>query len=47
MSHSDDAGLVLPPLLAPLHVAIIPIYKTAEDLDALTEYLFPLFGELE
>jgi prolyl-tRNA synthetase len=28
MTHSDDAGLVLPPKLAPIHVAIIPIYKT-------------------
>jgi len=47
MSHSDDAGLVLPPLLAPLHVVIVPIYKTGEELDALTEYLFPVFGVLE
>ncbi len=27
MTHSDDAGLVLPPKLAPIHVAVIPIYK--------------------
>jgi prolyl-tRNA synthetase len=27
MSHSDDEGLVLPPKLAPIHVAIVPIYK--------------------
>jgi prolyl-tRNA synthetase len=27
MIHSDDAGLVLPPALAPIHVAIIPIFK--------------------
>ncbi len=27
MSHSDDAGLVLPPKLAPIHVAIVPIYR--------------------
>ena len=47
MSHSDDKWLVLPPLLAPLHVVIVPIYKTAEDLDTLTEYLFPLFEALE
>jgi prolyl-tRNA synthetase len=26
MSHSDDNGLVLPPKLAPIHVAIVPIY---------------------
>jgi prolyl-tRNA synthetase len=28
MTHSDDAGLVLPPALAPIHVAIIPIFKS-------------------
>src|SRR6185503_3661430 len=27
MAHSDDDGLVLPPKLAPIHVAIVPIYK--------------------
>jgi len=27
MTHSDDAGLVLPPALAPIQVAIIPIFK--------------------
>ncbi|MEW6071096.1 MAG: proline--tRNA ligase [Planctomycetota bacterium] len=28
MSHSDDDGLVLPPRLAPIHVAIVPIFKS-------------------
>ena len=37
MTHSDDLGLVLPPKLAPIQVAIIPIYKTEEQLDAITE----------
>jgi len=27
MSHSDDSGLVLPPIIAPIKVVIIPIYK--------------------
>jgi prolyl-tRNA synthetase len=30
MTHSDDAGLVLPPKLAPIQVVIIPIYKEQE-----------------
>lgn len=30
MAHSDDDGLVLPPLLAPVQVVIVPIYKTEE-----------------
>src|SRR6202521_1570822 len=28
MTHSDDKGLVLPPKLAPIHVVVIPIFKT-------------------
>jgi prolyl-tRNA synthetase len=31
MTHSDDAGLVLPPALAPIHLAMIPIYKSDEE----------------
>jgi len=31
MSHSDDAGLVLPPKLAPLQVVVIPILKADAD----------------
>ncbi len=30
MAHSDDNGLVLPPLIAPIQVAIVPIYKGDE-----------------
>jgi prolyl-tRNA synthetase len=33
MTHSDDEGLVLPPLLAPIQVVIVPIYKSEEDLE--------------
>jgi prolyl-tRNA synthetase len=27
MAHSDDDGLVLPPRLAPIHVAVVPIWR--------------------
>lgn len=37
MSHSDDKGLVLPPKLAPYQVVIVPIYKTDEDFDRISE----------
>jgi prolyl-tRNA synthetase len=47
MAHSDDNGLVLPPRLAPIQVVIIPIYKTPEDLLAITEKVNPLFEELK
>ena len=35
MSHSDDAGLVLPPKLAPLEVVIVPILKADADNSAI------------
>jgi len=47
MAHSDDDGLVLPPMLAPLHVVIVPIYKSAEDLAKISEKIEPLMKELK
>ena len=46
MTHSDDNGLVLPPRLAPLQVVIIPIYKTAEDLEKITARITPVISSL-
>ena len=37
MSHSDDDGLVLPPKLAPIHVAIVPIYRKDHERVAVLE----------
>jgi prolyl-tRNA synthetase len=31
MTHGDDNGLVTPPLLAPIEVVIVPVYRTDED----------------
>ncbi|MDD2240315.1 MAG: proline--tRNA ligase [Kiritimatiellae bacterium] len=36
MTHSDDNGLILPPKLAPIHVVIVPIYKTPEEQERTT-----------
>ena len=36
MAHSDDDGLILPPKLAPIHVVIVPIFKTAEELQKIS-----------
>jgi len=36
MAHSDDNGLVLPPKLAPIQVVIVPIYKSAEELERIS-----------
>lgn len=37
MAHSDDDGLVLPPMLAPIQVIIIPIYKGPDSQAPLRE----------
>lgn len=46
MTHSDDNGLVLPPHLAPIQVVIIPIYKNAEQLAAVSARVEPIVEEL-
>ncbi len=47
MAHADDKGLVLPPALAPIHIVIVPIFKTAEDLQAIQKYLAPELDTLQ
>lgn len=47
MSHSDDAGLVLPPKLAPIQVVIVPIYKGAEDLAKISTFVDELIPKLK
>jgi prolyl-tRNA synthetase len=37
MAHSDDDGLILPPKLAPIHVVIVPIFRSEEDLQKITD----------
>jgi prolyl-tRNA synthetase len=47
MTHSDDNGLVLPPQLAPIHVAIVPICKNEEQQRQLDEHIAPIVKALE
>lgn len=47
MTHSDDEGLVLPPALAPIHVVIVPIHRTDEDLANITATVDKLSAELK
>ena len=47
MGHSDNNGLVLPPKLAPIQVVIIPIYKSAEQISALSEAALKIKKGLE
>ncbi|MDG1174933.1 MAG: proline--tRNA ligase, partial [Flavobacteriales bacterium] len=47
MAHSDDAGLVLPPKLAPIHVVIVPIYRDYEGLAKVMEVAKRIEEELK
>lgn len=47
MAHSDDDGLVLPPKLAPIQVVIVPIYKTDEQLAAISAVADKIQAELK
>ncbi len=47
MTHSDDAGLVLPPKLAPFQVVIVPIYKGKEQLKLVSEKVVQIKKALE
>lgn len=46
MAHSDDAGLILPPKLAPIQVVIVPIYRSDEQLTQITEKVKEISIEL-
>jgi len=47
MTHSDDKGLVLPPNLAPNQVVIVPIYKSEEQLDEISNVVKTLMSDLK
>ena len=47
MAHSDDNGLVLPPKLAPIHVVMVPIFKTEEEHAAIIAKMEELKANLE
>lgn len=46
MTHSDDNGLVLPPMLAPIQVVVIPIPKGEGSLSAISERMMPIVKQL-
>ncbi|MEZ4385826.1 MAG: proline--tRNA ligase [Nannocystaceae bacterium] len=47
MTHSDDAGLVLPPRLAPIHAVIVPIFRKAHEREAVMEAATRIKATLE
>jgi len=38
MAHSDDNGLVLPPKIAPSHIALIPIYRSEDEHSQVMDF---------
>jgi prolyl-tRNA synthetase len=47
MIHGDDKGLVLPPKVAPVQVAIIPIYKKGYDTTLVDMYVDEIYKSLK
>lgn len=47
MTHSDDEGLVLPPKLAPIKVVAVPIYRSEEELKAISSKFDELAAKLK
>ena len=47
MSHSDDSGLILPPLLAPTQIIIIPLIKSEESSEKILNKTNDLFNSIK
>ncbi len=46
MAHSDDDGLIVPPRLAPIHVVIVPIFRSDEELAKVSAAVEPIMADL-
>ena len=46
MAHSDDDGLIIPPKLAPIHVVIVPIFRSDEELARISDKVDVIAKEL-
>jgi len=46
MTHSDDAGLVLPPKIAPIQVVIVPVYKSDAERESVVNAAHDLKKQL-
>jgi prolyl-tRNA synthetase len=44
MTHSDDDGFVLPPRIAPAHIAIVPIFRSDDERVRVLEYCHAVAG---
>ena len=47
MAHGDDSGLIMPPRIAPVQVAIVPIFRDEDSRRAVEDFLKPLTAALK
>jgi prolyl-tRNA synthetase len=47
MTHSDDAGLVLPPTIAPVQVAVVPIFRKDHEKELVLPFAQNIVSELK
>jgi prolyl-tRNA synthetase len=42
MAHGDDSGLIVPPMIAPIQVVVVPIYRDAESRSKVEAFIEPM-----
>ena len=47
MAHGDDSGLILPPKVAPVQVAVVPIFRNAEERAQVEAFLDHVLMDLK
>ncbi|MCD4828706.1 MAG: proline--tRNA ligase [Candidatus Cloacimonetes bacterium] len=47
MAHSDDNGMIIPPRVAPSHVAVIPIYRNDDERKQVLAFIDDITGKLK
>lgn len=47
MAHGDDSGLIMPPKIAPVQVAIVPIHRDSDSRTQIESYINSWIGELK
>jgi prolyl-tRNA synthetase len=47
MAHGDDSGLVVPPMVAPVQVVIVPIFRDSEGRAKVESFINAWLGELK
>jgi prolyl-tRNA synthetase len=47
MAHGDDSGLIVPPMVAPIQVVVVPIFRDAESRAKVEAFIGGWTGELK